>query len=190
MIAFAWLIGPTYNLARFIPTTRITAEGRCIQNQVWPNMFWDSFVAILSCFVYFFFPLILISILYLSMFCLLRNRAQSDKLSENTKTQSTMNQAKVNVLKTFVLLTVLFVLCWVWNITYFFLVNIKVLHTFYNQFYTFSVFMSNLTCCVNPFCYALQYKDFQDQVKVLCGKSSTTQVNYSRESVSSVQTSI
>ncbi len=191
MILFAWIIGPAFNLARYIPATQITADGRYFQNQVWPNSFWNSFVAVLVSILYLFFPLVLISCLYISIFLFLKRRGQPGNFEESVRIQSAMNKAKLNVLKTSVSLSLLFLLCWVCNIMYFFLYSISVFHTFVSPFYHFSVFMSNLTCCVNPFCYALQYKDFQNQAKFLCGKRRPhTQEAHTMESVSSVQISL
>ena len=173
MILSAWVFGPAFTLARYIPTTEVTPEGVCIQNLVWPSQFWFTFTSVIVCLVYFFFPLLFILSLYLSIFLLLRRKAGG--IGEASSSQSEkLTSAKWNVLKTLVFLTVLFFLCWVWNISIFLLVTLGIKVSLTSPFYNFSVFMANVNCCVNPFCYALQYKDFQNQVRSLFCKGKPT----------------
>ena len=189
MIACAWLFGITFTLARMIPTTTITPEGNCIQNRVWPNQFWFSFVSILVCCLYLIFPVILISLLYLSIFIKLRNTVANGPVSGNSNNQShKLSAASMNVLKTLIFLTFLYFLCWIWNPSFFLLVTLGVPLSFTSPFYSFSVFMTNINCCVNPFCYALQYREFQIQVKQLFCKKKTTKAINSEENTRSTYT--
>ncbi len=187
LILVAWLIAPVMNLSRFIPTTTITAEGVCIQNQIWPNGFWHTFTHVVVYLVGFLIPVLIILSLYLSIFIFLKRRAESGSLSGGENSQlKTMNKAKVNVLITLFLVTGLFFLCWVWNMTFFFLVSIKINLSMTSPFYNFTVFMMSINCCVNPFCYAVQYKDFQNQVKLLFCRCKQQTDN----SLASVSTSV
>ena len=173
MILSAWIFGPSFTLARYIPTTKVTSNGICIQNLVWPSQFWFTLTSVIVCVVYFFFPLLFILSLYLSIFLLLHSKAGG--IGEASTGQSEkLTAAKWNVLKTLVFLTVLFFLCWVWNICIFLLVTLGVKISLTSVFYNFSVFMTEVNCCVNPFCYALQYKDFQNQARSLFCKGKPT----------------
>ena len=186
MILSAWLFGPAFTLARYIPTTKVTPEGICIQNLIWPNQFWFTVTSVIVCIVHFFFPLLFILSLYLSIFVLLRKKAGG--IGEGPGNQSEkLTTAKWNVLKTLVFLTVLFFLCWVWNISIFLLVTLGVKISLTSPFYNFSVFMTNVNCCVNPFCYALQYRDFQLQARVLfCRKKRSNQMDSSSSEVTTI----
>ena len=96
----------------------------------------------------------------------LRKMASQNLLSEGQSNQmNTMDKAKTNVLKTLVLLSSCFFLCWGWNVTLFLLFTLGVPLSFDTTFYNFSVFMININCCVNPFCYAVQYREFQEQAR-------------------------
>ncbi len=186
MIAAAWLIGPAFNLARFLPTTTVTPDGFCVFYQIWPNPFWEAFTIFVVCALELFIPLFIVAFLYITIFVSLRRRASSWR--QKSDQSEKMNQTTVNVLKTMVLLTGVFFLCWVWLIVYIFLNGIGVRVSFRTPFYNFTVFMANINCCVNPFCYAVQYRDFQNQVRYLfCrGRSSGEEQNsVSRSSVSS-----
>ena len=166
MIVAAWTFGPLYNAARFIPTSGIIDNGVCIHNTVWPNQFWNTFTSIITCSVYLFFPLTVIIALYISIFLKLHKRASKGALGEgNDKQSDIMNKAKINVLKMSIILTTCFFLCWIWNITFFFLWSIGVPVSVNSPFYNFTVFMMNFNCCINPFCYAVQYREFQSQVR-------------------------
>ena len=171
MMIAAWLFGPLFNLARMIPTTRITEDGFCIFNLIWPSRFWFGFVSVIVCGLYFFIPFIFILILYLSIFIQLRKRASEGPLGEGNKNQTNvMDKAKDNVFKTILFLSTCFFLCHVWNTSFFLLFSLGVPLSTTTPFYNFSVFMVNINCCVNPFCYAVQYREFQQQVKTLfCG---------------------
>ena len=48
MVVVAWLVGPVYDAARIIPTSRITLEGICIHRSIWPSNFWNSFTGVIT----------------------------------------------------------------------------------------------------------------------------------------------
>ena len=175
MIFAAWLFGPLFNLARLVPTTKITPEGFCIYNLIWPNRFWFVFTSVVAAGLYFFFPLIFILTLYISIFIHFRKMASSGSLTEgNSKQAKVMDRAKDNVFKTLLFLSTCFFLCYVWNISFFLLFSLGVPLSTTTPFYNFSVFMVNTNCCINPFCYAVQYREFQRQVRnIFCVSKSS-----------------
>ena len=160
------------------------------KNMVWPNQFWFSFVSILVCCLYLIFPVILISLLYLSIFIKLRKTVANRPTISNSNNQShKLSAASINVLKTLIFLTFLYFLCWIWNPSFFLLVTLGVPLSFTSPFYSFSVFMTNINCCVNPFCYALQYREFQMQVKqLLCKHKKAHKAQNSEESTPGTDT--
>ena len=172
MISAIWLFGPLYNAARIIPTSRVTPEGICIHHSVFPNRFWNTFISVFSISLYFLCPLLIILALYMSIFWKLQKRITKGPFSEgNQKQTDIMNRAKTNVLKTSVFVTTCFFLCWIWNVVWFFLFSVGVPLSTNTPFYSFTFFMFNLNCCINPFCYAVQYREFQQQVRILFCKS-------------------
>ena len=136
-----------------------------------------------------FYPFLSVSYFYSSLFyssCLsihlsllnyIHRKATETGSGESTDNQTNkLTKAKENVLKTLVFLTVLFFLCWVWNITFFFLYSIGIRLPTTTTNYNFSVFMVNVNCCVNPFWYAFQYTEFQSQARKLFCKQSPTEL--------------
>ena len=85
-----------------------------------------------------------------------------------------MDRAKDNVFKTLLFLSACFFLCYVWNISFFLLFSLGVPLSTTTPFYNFSVFMVNINCCINPFCYAVQYREFQGQVRNIFCKWETS----------------
>ena len=192
MMVIAWLFGPFFNLARSIPTTTLTSDGICISFRKWPNSFWYRFTAIINVGVVFFLPFLFIMILYISIFVHLRKQVSKGPIGESNRKQSeVMDRAKANVLKTLIVLSVCFFLCSVWNVTYFLLFTLGANVSITSSFYSFSVIMININCCINPFCYAVQYREFQEQVRNLfCNcKSSTKKKMISSATVSEFVTS-
>ena len=165
MIVVAWLFGPIFTVSRIIPTSQVTADGICIQNLSWPSQFWFTFASIIICIVTFFFPFFFILSLYFSIFISLRRRAS--KGGGTTQGSGTMTKAKENVFKTLVIVTVVFFLCWIWNVSFYFLFSVGVRLDTTAKNYNFSVFMTTINCCINPFWYAAQYREFQIQAKKL-----------------------
>ena len=176
MIVVAWLFGPLFTVSRLIPTSRVTLDGICIQNLSWPSPLWFTFASIIICIITFFFPFFFILSLYFSIFISLRRRA-AVKESGSKQGMETMTKAKENVFKTLVFVTVVFFLCWIWNVSFYFLFSVGVRLDTTAPYYNFSVFMTTINCCINPFCYAAQYREFQAQAKkLLCNwKNETSQ---------------
>ena len=169
MIVVAWLFGPLFTVSRLIPTSRVTPDGICIQNLSWPSPFWFTFASIIICIVTFFFPFFFILSLYFSIFISLRKRAKDG--GGTNQAMGTLTKAKENVFKTLVFVTVVFFLCWIWNISFYFLFSVGVRLNTTAPYYNFSVFMTTINCCINPFCYAVQYREFQSQAKKLLCRS-------------------
>ena len=88
----------------------------------------------------------------------------------------TMMRAQKNLLKTLVLVSSSFVVCWSWNALFFLVANLGY-RVVYGHFYHFTVVMVFLNSCVNPFIYICQYREFQRGLKKLLGReTSVTQV--------------
>jgi len=78
-------------------------------------------------------------------------------------------RAKKNVIKTMLLVSIGFIICTSWNQVFFFLYNLGFFDVtaFNGNFYHFSVVAMFANCCVNPFIYAVKFRDFQKGLKKL-----------------------
>ncbi|XP_022093722.1 beta-3 adrenergic receptor-like [Acanthaster planci] len=83
-------------------------------------------------------------------------------------------RARRNTFKTLLLVSVAFTVCWTPNEVIFFLFNLGVDVDFTSVVYIVSVAMVASNGCVNPFIYAIKYKQFRKALKALtCAKSGT-----------------
>ena len=88
--------------------------------------------------------------------------------AEKHQKSNQLVSAQRNIIKTLLVITIIFAFCWIWNQIYFLLyLGGKVVLT--HILYHITIYIVFLNCCVNPFVYALQYKEFQKQMKKLLG---------------------
>ena len=83
-----------------------------------------------------------------------------------------LKKAEVNLYQTCLCLMLLFVICWSNNIIAVGLFLSGVLPDYSGTYYQTSVVFVILNSCVNPYVYAIRYKEFQDQAKKLLGFGS------------------
>ena len=83
-----------------------------------------------------------------------------------------LKKAEVNLYQTCLILMLLFVICWSNNIIAVGLFLSGVLPDYSGSYYQTSVVLVVLNSCVNPYVYAIRYKEFQDQFKKLLGFGS------------------
>ena len=169
-ISFVWLFGFLFNFAWTIVSSGYLEESsKCTTGGIWPNRLASLATGTANFAVQFFVPLLLMMSCYIQIIMTIRKR-NVVSTSAATNGPNTEHQHKIsrNILKTLSLLTIVFAVCWGPN-GFIFLMYlygvIKVLSTIYH----ISVYLVLLNCCLNPFLYAAQYKDFQAQIrKVFC----------------------
>ncbi|XP_070537182.1 cholecystokinin receptor type A-like [Ptychodera flava] len=90
------------------------------------------------------------------------------------KEDDTISRARKNVTKTMLIVSVTFAVCWSPTSIIFFADNQEIVDIHYDgPLYYFTVIMVFCNMCVNPFIYALKYKDFRAGVREIfrCGRS-------------------
>ena len=98
---------------------------------------------------------------------MLTRRIESD-LSEKDNQTKLFHIARKNTLKTFVLLSLCFVICWSCLQFNFLLYNLGFPPLWNTTFYRVAILMAFGNCMINPFVYLVKYKDFQEGLKYLC----------------------
>lgn len=91
----------------------------------------------------------------------------SSVAERNAKSSAKLNEASVNVLKTMALLSVAYCLCTAPNGIWFLLYEFKVTTSIQTTFYHFTVIAMFCNCCINPFLYSFNYREFQSAAKAL-----------------------
>ena len=96
----------------------------------------------------------------------------------------TFELARRNTIKTFLLISICFVICWSNNEVYYFMYNLGYKANWNGTYFKFTLLMVFLNCTVNPFIYLVKYEDYQRALKNLFGCCSKD--NFRRRSESSV----
>ena len=147
-------------------------------------------------------PLLIILCLYAHMLVTIRRKSrqiapvtnQHQTHSQNVTDQTTVQNNKMsnvakNVTKTLMTVTLFFALCWSLNSVYFILaVEGSLGLTLHSQFYYISSYLVCVNQIINPFLYALQYKQFQAQTAKICCRGKCTKQNVIIEVSSTVNT--
>ena len=157
---FVWLCGPLYEFVMNYKTSGLR-NGQCITAGIWPT---DT-IALVGGLIYFTFqfliPLLIMILCYAVMFKTLR--AKVDISSQVTQENKKSSRNK-SILKILILVTGIFIICWLPNSFLFLLFNVGAIGSLSGNLWTFSVYLAFLNSCMNPIVYAAQYKDFQVQV--------------------------
>ncbi len=164
-VVFAWVFGLLFEFCLFYPTSGYSkADSDCVTGVVVPHKSIETLIGILNVVVTIFVPIILMIYFYIGMFKSIRKV----NLSIGTATQPDQKKGR-NILKTLALVTLTFILCWIWNGVAYFLYQVGVFDAsiFGTDFYLFSQCLTFINFCLNPFIYCAQYRDFQDQLKKL-----------------------
>ena len=153
----------------------------------WPSSTVRRVVGISLFFVQFFLPLSFITFCYSKMYRLLKAKTapstESDITAANADVKKARNEvgnavaakgpdrnlrARRNILKTLIIVSVCFSLCWSWNAIYYFLINAGlVIHNYRHPYDFFSVIMIYMNCCINPVIYIIHYEQFKRGLKLL-----------------------
>ena len=179
VIAAVWIWGLFFTLVTTIPTTKIV-YGACWIFSIWPNDAWQRFVGLLTLVVQFFIPVTVMAFAYIRMILVLRSKAISvtagpaplarvqGEHSTATAHEKSLSRMQKNLLKTLMVVTAGFVLCWSWNQFFFLLMNLGYpLDWYTHPFYHFSVMMAYTNSCINPIIYLFKYQEFQKGAKQL-----------------------
>ena len=95
----------------------------------------------------------------------------------------TLGQARQNIFKTLVIVTVCFTICWLPNQALYFYFNMGNYLNFSAWYYHGSVILVYCNSCCNPIIYVAQYDQFRLGIKTLKGK---VLVKLGRSNVSSI----
>ena len=165
-------------------------NGLCYPYTFWPSSKHQKALGIFLVVEEFFFPLLVITCCYGRIIQVLSKR--TDRKFHSTDNQTDQFQkAKINTIKTFLIMSICFVVCWS---------NSQVLYLLYNLGYTvdwdgdynkFTVLMAFGNCTINPFVYLIKYRDYQEALKTCfhCQNpkvTENTQMKINRKNLKSI----
>ncbi len=179
----SWLIGLLYNIAYMVPTSVIVGD-QCHVYSRWPSNTVRVSFGLLTCIIQFFIPLGVMIVCYSRIVFVIRSKSKvshSANVPSGGSSVGTANwsKAKRNTIKTLLLVSLCFVICWAWNQIIFTMFNLGYQEDYSSDFYHFTVVAVFCNCCVNPFVYSLKYEQFQLAAKqMFCGKRSSSGEQY------------
>lgn len=178
VLATPWIIGFAINVGVESSTTEINSQQECAVFSIWPSESVQNGIGVLTVILEYFVPLFLLMFFYIKMALVLHRKVepgQDQTKQGEAKRNETMARARTNVIKTLILVGVLFVVCWTLNTFYLLLTFLGYPGVrLEGDFYNFTVYMVFLNCCVNPIIYTLKYKHFQIAVRYLICRQRVT----------------
>ena len=162
-IIIPWIYGICTNL---IPAwaTSTFVRGRCIWGRVGSNREEQLTWSVAKFLLLYVVPLAVFIFGYSKILAVIRRQRkqvgqsrQQGTSNAATAAATSSKRSEMNVIKTVVLVSVTFAVCFVWSRTYSILTALKVVPTIATAYMVFSVFIY-ASRCVNPFIYATQYE--------------------------------
>ncbi|XP_077984700.1 histamine H2 receptor-like [Glandiceps talaboti] len=181
MLVTEWIIALIFK--SFNLYVQYYSQGHCMPIKQWSSPTFGKFVGISNAFAQYFIPLIVMSVAYIRCIVVLKQKSLADvhtcQSLENAPTDS-LKRARLNVLKMLILVFLAYALCWGPNQVVFFAFCMGVPLDFGSSLYHTTVVLGYINSSINPFIYALKYRQFQKGVRlVFCPKSSNTVANTS-----------
>ena len=93
------------------------------------------------------------------------SQAHWQNLHSSDNQADQFQKAKMNTIKTFLLMTICFVICWSNNQVLYLLYNLGYDVDWDGTFNKFTVLMAFGNCTINPFVYLINYRDYQEALK-------------------------
>ena len=165
-----WTSGFVYSLIVNV-TTSAVEDGQCRLLAYWTSQEAKLFFGVVNSSLRYVIPCLVFILCYSHMAWFLHKRkfVVGVMTVNSSVRESNMERARNNVLKTLIYVGVANIFCSSWNQILFILFNAGILEAevFSTAFFRFSVaaYYSNLM--VNPFIYALKYKQFQKSAKMI-----------------------
>ena len=169
ILALLWGLGPLTAIVHGVIDASISPSGECIRFGMGGSL--GRAIGFLQISLEFAFPVLVFIVSY-SIIAWILHR-QEKVMTQHNPMAITTSSKKVhggrNVIKTMVLVSLCFAVCWSSNEVYYIMYLMGVTIDFGSPFYVLSVNIVFVNCCCNPFIYIFQYKAFQREVRKLLG---------------------
>ena len=161
-------------------------SGQCVIYTFWPSELFMSAFGLCLVLIEFLIPLVILIYCYGRIVWVLSRRIDSRFTSDNLTDK--FQTARKNTIKTFLLISVCFIICWSSEQAFYFMFNLGYQADFNGMFYKVSVVMAFCNCTINPFVYLVKYRDYQIALKEFFNlrevkRHDTSDVNHSVNTV-------
>ena len=161
IICLTWATSLIYNILFSVPSSYIV-DGICMMNGLlYANLVVSSISGVAMILFFIIIPISLMIGCFCHMAHTLHKRTRR---IEPANSPSLFYIAKMNILKTLIFFMTTIVLCWTCCNSVFFLSFINAIdNSFYETWlYHFFILLLFLSCSINPFIYAVNYKKFRN----------------------------
>ena len=158
--AFAWVAGIVYNMALSFSTSGVK-DGVCYGFVIWSSRVAAAIHGVWN-FISFF-----VIVIFVFVFCygriLLVLRRQASVMAAHSShgssstTQTNATKIQTNVIKTMILVSLLYVITWLPDYIYYLQLNVNLTMTLSGSVYYVIVFVAFFYICINPFIYATKF---------------------------------
>ena len=149
--------------------------GQCFD--IWPSDALQSGVGVLVVFITFLIPLMILIYCYGRILWVLRKRIGFNLDKGMSQSSAKFQTAQKNVIKTLFIVVLFLVFCFTYSEVFYLLYHLGYPMDFNGLHYKFSTVLFFFNCTVNPFIYLINYKDFQEGLKLLFCKSKPQVIN-------------
>ena len=161
-------------------------SGVCMLYDFFPGVFYSIFAVFIQ-FLIFILPLIILVYCYGRIVWVLHSRIGNNTSESKSNLDDKFQLARKNTIKTFLLVGLCFIICWIQNQVYYLIFNLGYHVDWNSTYYKYTILMIFLNCTVNPFIYLIKYDDYQKALRnfVCCGRRGSS-VQYLTSGVNTV----
>jgi len=166
-MAFAWIAGIASNFPLSFVMARVE-DGLCFSSFESPDSYWILGSCNLA--IFFFCPLIIFIYCYVRIVVVMRRQVRVmaghnvEGSAQMNASQAQSKRIKWNIIKTMIIVSVAFTLCWLPNNIFFLVLTYSVQTSTLAVGYYPTVFLAYLNICMNPFIYALKHEGVKTQL--------------------------
>ena len=124
-------------------------SGVCVLYDFFPGVFYSVF-AIFIQFLIFILPLIILVDCYGRIVWVLHRRINTNTTESQSNLGDKFLLARKNTIKTFLLVGLCFIICWIQNQVYYLIFNLGYDVNWNSPYYQYTILMIFLNCTVNP----------------------------------------
>lgn len=162
IVALAWIY-PLAQVEAATASTSIVVNGQCLPLQNWPSYEMKVLFGAYGFVCYYLIALSILIYCYSRILVSIRQQSRvfATQQANNSISQTSkeMNQRiQKSIIKTMIMVSVLFAVCWLPSQLYVFLQAIEAKVNFSTSIYFGTVFVAFFNACLNPFVYAANYE--------------------------------
>ena len=175
-MAFAWIAAILFTLPPSFVTS-VVMDGTCLSYYAWESPEARMIFGAYGTFSFFVLPVILFIYCYGHIVVVIRRQMRvmaghSEGSSQMNANQIQSKRVKWNIIKTMIIVSVTFIICWIPNTIYFMIVDNTTQTTNLFIGYYFTIFLGHLNICMNPFIYAIKHEGVKEKLAdmMICHK--------------------